>query len=363
MKIPKHILLCILALTVYPLFANSDSLSPKEDLIPEKEFPLFQSDEILNIILYCTDLKLVLRDNGKEPEEHEALLSVIDKNGEPSDFQVKIQTRGDFRKKSGNCGFPPLRVNFDKDQVENTLFENQNKLKLVTHCRNFPSDFDQHVIKEYLVYKMYNRMTDNSFRVRLARINYVDAKGWKQPLERYAFFIEDTRDVAERTSHTHVKANSIPQEYTDEYHETLMSMFQFMVGNTDWSIKQRHNIKLLYETPEDNPIPVPYDFDWTGFVNPPYAKPSDILNIKSVEERLYRGYERSNGLFLKVINELRSNQEAFYTLITESPLDEKNKKNCRQYLDSFFTSISDPGFIQREIILQSRKSPDAYYGK
>ena len=63
-----------------------------------------------------------------------------------------------------------------------------------------------------------------------------------------------------------------------------MSVFQYMVGNTDWSMVRFHNVEVS-RTPRGVYVPVPYDFDWTGLVSTRYARPNEGLGIRSVRQR------------------------------------------------------------------------------
>ena len=47
-------------------------------------------------------------------------------------LDLKIRTRGNFRHKE--CDYPPVLLNFVKKQTRDTLFDKQNKLKLVIQC-------------------------------------------------------------------------------------------------------------------------------------------------------------------------------------------------------------------------------------
>ncbi len=134
----------------------------------EEPDTLFKSDEVIRIELR-TDFSAIQKDRLKTPEYHDGELIYYSSTGDTISSDVKVMARGNFRRDPSICNFPPLLVNFKKKEVENTLFENQNKLKLVTPCET-----EQDVIKEYTVYKLYNEVTDLSMKVRLAKILYFD---------------------------------------------------------------------------------------------------------------------------------------------------------------------------------------------
>ena len=335
-----------------------DTLSVKK---PVKT--LFTNDSMIHITLKVEDMKTMIRDNGEDPGWHNGILSYRDASGKMIELDVKLQPRGHYRKDPANCQFPPIRLNFKKNSVDSTLFEGQDKLKLVTHCNNRAEYFEQYVLKEYLAYRIYNILTERSLRVRLARITYTDQKGRFSDISRYGFFIEDTRDMAERNGFTHIKVNNIPQEYTDFFYQDLVAVFQYMIGNTDWSVPARHNIKLLMERPGLKPVPVPYDFDWTGLVNPVYAKPSKKLGIQSVEERLFRGYEKNIEDYYRIFDLFHQHKDEIYALIEECPLDDRHRKSTESYIQEFYAILSDERRMKREFIEKARTPNADYWGK
>lgn len=323
---------------------------------------LFASSEILDITIMINSMKELEADIGDDPGWHDAIFSYEDKDSLVN-LNVKLQARGYYRKDPCNCNFPPVRINFREKQVEGTLFDGQNKLKLVTHCRKRKDIYDQYVLKEYLAYRIYNVLTDRSFRVRLLNIRYVDGSGKSKPSTHYGFLIEDTRDMAERNGFTHIKVNNIPQEYCDYFYQDLLTVFQFMIGNTDWSIPARHNIKLLLEKPDHRPVPVPYDFDWSGLVNPEYAKPSQKLGIASVQERLFRGFVKNIEDYNRIFEIFILKKPEIYSLISESLLNEKHQQYVTAYLDDFYDIISDEKKVERAFIKEAREPNADYWGK
>ena len=325
---------------------------------------MFLSDELLELTIYFDDFKALRRDVGEDNRYHPAILSVKNEYDEDQYFDLKLKTRGNFRRDRSNCNFPPLRLNFDRDQLDSTVFEGQNKLKLVTPCILNSDEYEQYVILEYLVYKMYNIITDKSLRVRLTKVNFIDKAEKQKSYTIHGFLIEDIDDMAGRNGFREVDLNNIPLGYTDYFYQTLVSVFQYMIGNTDWSVPYAHNIKLIMEKPDLRPIPVPYDFDWCGMVSPRYAIPSHKLNIETVDQRLYRGFTRPIGDFKMVFDFLLSLENEFYKLFDHPLLSEENRERSKRYLEEFFVIIKDDEAIHREFVLASRKiNKDTYYGK
>ena len=89
-------------------------------------------------------------------------------------YPITLTSRGITRQTTDICDFPPLRVDFTAPAPTGSLFEHQKNLKLVTHCRR-DAAFQQKLLLEYSAYRLFNLMTPQSFRARLANIDYLDA--------------------------------------------------------------------------------------------------------------------------------------------------------------------------------------------
>jgi hypothetical protein len=310
---------------------------------------LFQSLEPLELTL-TMDLRKVLRDIDEEREQHPARISYLNANGDTVSIPLQIRTRGHFRRNPMNCNFPPLRLNFSDTDVMHTLFEGQDKIKLVTHCRSRGRDYEQNVLKEYLAYRLYSLFTDTSFRVRLAHVHYADSEGKKATLHKMAFLLEPAEQMATRNKLNIIEIKNVRQSQCEPFTTTRLSVFQYMIGNTDWSVSVPHNVELLQENPGDAPVTVPYDFDWSGLVNSPYAKPAENLGIRDVKTRLYRGICREEAELDKVLMEFRHKKEmVFRTLDSIQGFDAKERENVRRYLEAFYSTIENPRSVRNEI--------------
>lgn len=338
----------LLLVLICPIRSHSwlyaqDVSSSKDDL-PK---PLFRSDEPLFLTL-SMDIKTVIRDI-EEKENHPAEISYTDQEGNEIKLPIKIKVRGNFRKDPNNCDFPPLRFNFSDNTVKNTIFGGQDKIKLVTHCRTRNDLYEQNVLKEYLVYKLYNLFTEESFPVRLVHLTYADTRGKIDTLKKMAFLIEPNQQMARRNDCEILEVEKIQQERTNRHKTTVMSVFQYMIGNTDWSVWALHNVVLLKEDPKTLPIVVPYDFDWCGLVNAPYAKPAELLDIETVRTRLYRGFCRPDEELQLALNEFRQRREEIYQTCRSVPfLTEKEMSKIIKYMDEFFITIENPKKVEVE---------------
>src|SRR4030095_14274293 len=339
----KVSLLVAASLFIFSFDKQKQASTPIIDkTISEKD--LFSSDEILSISLKG-NIRQLLNDRADKPASHPVTLSYRNKDSSEVNIPVQMKTRGHFRKLKENCKYPPLQISFPADVNRlSTVFSDQKKLKLVMPCVG-----DDYIIREWLVYKIYNLVTPNSFRARLVRIELNDTKSKKQQAPFYGFLIEDEKKMAIRNKAMIVEQKLRPEETKQDVFLT-MAVFQYLIGNTDWSVQYLQNIKLLKSESFSQLITVPYDFDHSGLVNAPYAHPAEELLMKSVQERRYRGYcIKDLKVFEKPIALFNKLKGDIYNLYAKSKLlDEKYIKSVTKYLDEFYATINDPKAWQKD---------------
>jgi len=320
-----------------------------QDYTKGNAVPLFSAHEILNVSLRA-DFKSILDDVGDDRREHLAFLEYADGN-DTLVFNIKIETRGNFRRDPENCAFPPLRINFKKSQVKGSIFEGLDKVKLVTHCRPKSRAYRQYVMGEYLVYRVFNILTDTSFRVRPFNISYVDVPSGKRSEESFAFFIEPDDALEDRLELEETKQKYFLQDSTRYDHVSLLAMFQYFVGNTDWAVSTLHNIKLFKPENSNRPYAIPYDFDWCGVINAVYARPLERFEIESVSDRYFRGYCRTREQLENQFDYFRSKKDEIYRLYENfEPLRKRQRRNALAYYDDFYKSIQREELIRLEFM-------------
>jgi len=249
---------------------------------------------------------------------------------------IRVRARGEYRRK--NCKMPPILLNIKNADIKNKYLADENKIKLVNHCKN-TSAYTDYVLKEYLIYKMYNIISPNSFRVRLVRIKYVDTGRENKETINWAFLIEPEDIMVERLGAFPLKQDRYGLSFMEPYNSDLMSIFQYMIGNSDYSITGRHNLKLIniLENMQQRIIPVPYDFDYSGLVNAQYAVPGEELGIKSVTERYYLGLCRDEEQYDPVIAHMLENKDEVLDLFNSCEyISDSAKKAGIAYLEEFF---------------------------
>jgi len=308
--------------------------------------PLFASTEALPITI-AADFKAVNKDRDpNSTQRFPGELRTTRADGRIDVLHIKLGTRGHFRLMPRNCDFVPLRVEFVKDEVKGTVFDGQSWLKLGTHCQD-SGDYEQYTLKEYLTYKMLNLLTQKSFRVRLVKATYVDSKSGKTVASRYGIFLEHDNDVARRMDGRIIGIPRVVFADLDQDMLTLMMVFNYMIGNTDFSIYANHNVRLV-QTPDRKIYSVPYDFDISGLVHPPYAMPDRRLMIKSVVDRLYRGPCRTPELINPVVANFLAKKDQVMALFESLPdLKKEVRRDAKDYLDDFYSTIKTDKNVKR----------------
>ncbi len=318
---------------------------------------LFDSRATLELRI-ATDLRALMgeRDSLKL-KPHSGTLSYRAADGQRLSMPVELKLRGHWRRQRKNCDFAPILVDFPKGARSGTIFEDQGDLKLVTHCRTKSAEFEQYVLREYSVYPLINLLTPLSLRARLVRATYVDTTGKQDSLTRNGFFIENEKRVAARNNAEVLETTGAVWDHVDPDHGTLLSLFQYMIGATDWSMAGLHNIILFRQKETGAMWPVPYDFDWTGIVWTRYSFPDYRLPIKSVRERLYRGMCRTGEEAAAIVSKLQETRKDLFAVYDSLPdLNPKYVKETREYLDEFFAVIGDPRKYKREILDNCRQA-------
>ena len=316
---------------------------------------LFQSHEPIRIRIKgpLTTLK---RERSDE-EDLDAVAIWQEADGRTIEADIGIRARGNYRRRPETCRFPPIRLNFKTSKIDGTLFHGQDKLKLVTHCRDRSRQYLQAVLREYLTYRMFNTMTDLSYRVRRLDVTYEDTESERDDYESMAFVIEHKDGFSARTG---LPILSLPRTFLrdlDPAYTNLTSVFQYMIGNTDFSPLKGaadsdccHNVNLFGEA-GGIIFPVPYDFDMSGMIDADYASPNPRFRLRNVQQRLYRGRCAFNAHLPATIQAFKDKREELYALPDNAEfMDKSSRAKMRRYLESFFKIIDNNKQIDKRLI-------------
>lgn len=349
-----------------PVRAQELTPPSQEEIEAARSAPLFASHELLELTLEADFQTLKKEDRSRDSrEERPAVLRWSVPGGTTGSLDIQVRTRGNFRLMRRNCDFPPLRLNVKKGATKGTLFEGQDKLKLVVTCKLGQDYWEQYVLLEYMAYRTLNALTDRSLRVRLARVTYVDTTGKDDPFTRFAFLIEPDEIMALRNNARVIQWTSgqLDPRLLEKRNAILMDMFQYMIGNTDWSGVEMHNM-ILIRSWENVPYAVPYDFDFSGLVNARYASPDPSLSISRVRQRLFRGFcagdvDRPQEDYDAVYDFLREKKEEIYGMWGDLEGLEKDRlEDTLDYFDDFYETIGDPKRIEARMMRDCRRLRD-----
>lgn len=340
-------LLAFLLAALVSVAAAAESSDPPD--------PLFDSHDPLEIRI-SAPLRTLMRERPEE-EELEGVASWTESDGRQVEVEVALRTRGNYRRQSRVCPFAPLRLNFRRGQVEGTVFHNQNKIKLVTHCRDRSSRHVQVLFREYLSYRMLNTLTDLSYRVRLLHVTYNDTDTDRNDRVTWGFLIEHSDRFTARTGLPLVSVPRTSVRLLDPEFTSLTSVFQFFIGNTDYSPIAGaegsdccHNTHL-YGGVEAHIIPIAYDFDFSGMVNAPYAAPNPKLGLRTVRQRLFRGRCEHNAHIPATLQKFHELRNTFYAIVAEDPrLNGSSRRSMTSFLNSFYEVVDDPRQVERKLV-------------
>lgn len=315
----------------------------------EPENGLFSTQDILETQIAFSPKQLRKSNNDTLYFDTPLMFKV---RGEWKKMEIGIRARGNFRR--ATCYYPPIKVDLKKKKAKETIFEGQKKLKLVLPCLN-ESDKNDNILKELMVYKLFELVTPYHFKTRRLTIEFTDLNKKNPAVERInGFFIEDDKKVAKRVDGK-VFERYIHPMAMDSDASIRNALFQYMIGNTDFSTAYQHNGKLLFV--EKKIIPLPYDFDMSGFINPSYAVINQTLGINNIRDRKYRGFKRDEDDFQKVREVFIAQKQAMYDLMKSYEVDFENPKEFKEaysYIESFFEIIEDDSQFKKNILDAAR---------
>lgn len=309
-------------------------------LFPTQTFA--QSQSIFDAMHYQEILEMTieadldsLKNSRRTDDYQKAYLTFKDKDKNVQSWKMKLRTRGKFRRKI--CAMPPLKMKFKKAELAAAGFNDFNDMKLVTHCVDNKEEAKNLLMKEYLAYQMYGELTENSYRTQLVRITYKDIKTGRK-FKNWGFLIEDTAQLAARMEAE--KCDCWGTNENDFQHGTpeLVALFQYMIGNEDYRVDALKNVKTFRKNGQL--IPVPYDFDFSGLVNAPYAVPNVDYDMAAVTDRAYLGSVESLTKLHSTKALFHAKQDDFQQMIAAfKKLNNDEKSVMTAYLNDFFQNM------------------------
>lgn len=321
--------------------------------------PLFATDTLLDITLTAPFAEIDL--NRDREKQYPGTLSYVDDSGQQVVLDVNLEVRGNWRLRKDNCRYSQLWVDLKRGQTDDTLFAEQNRLKLVVQCGS-QNRYRTYLAKEQQLYQVFAALTDINFGTRLLNTTYIYSDDPGKERTHLAFFIEHQRRLKSHFDMDDVELNSIEQGDLDPVQSALVGLFMYLIGNTDYSMTAAaegeeccHNAKLLVDA-SGRYFPIPYDFDASGFVDTNYAPiPNPIYKLDSNRQRLYRGYcVPDNGLETAVA-QFNTARERINVIVSDTTYVSSGiAKRSQRYVDQFYAVLHDEDSLQQNIVDKCR---------
>jgi hypothetical protein len=300
-------------------------------------------------VTFTTNLSKLRGDKSPEPPWRPATISYKGADGTALTVPLRARTRGIWRLKM--CDFPPLRLNFAGATSKGSIFDQLDKPKLVSYCQD-ADGYEQYILQEYQLYRIYQLLTPVSHKTRLLKFTYTDSASGKVRAKRYGFLLEEPSALAARLGgKVRDQKGALPGDL-DAYQDALVGVFQYMIGNTDFSVSALHNMELFFKD-DGTVFPIAYDFDFAGAVNARYAIPDMKLNLPNVRTRLFRGYCSDADSYAKVFALFKEKRPEIYGLYSDEIgklMDRGTVKETLRYFDDFYETINDARSAKRSII-------------
>ncbi len=315
---------------------------------PRDQGSFFKSEQPVAFTL-TTNIGRLKKDKGEKKPWRSGTITYIDSAGKEHLIPVQLRTRGIWRLK--NCEIPPLRVNFSRATSVGTPFWGLDMPKLTSVCRD-DDTYEQYILQELQLYRIQNLLNPVSHKPRLLNITYIDSANNKVFAKRAAIMLEEPIAMANRLGGMEVKLKGARADDLDPYQSAFAGMFQYFIGNTDWSIAGLHNMELLSQL-DGTVIPIPWDYDFSGAINARYATVDPSLTVSRVRDRLYRGYCAPPEEFHKVAALFKEKKDAIYALYQDEIgklLKPSTVKETLGYFDDFYKTIKDKRGVEREMI-------------
>ncbi len=319
-------------LIVVFLFALSQSLFAQ--INNPSIFDMLTGEDVREITI-STDLVQLLSTAELDAEYQYGTFTFEDGNALRS-FDIKLRPRGKFRRQV--CEFPPIKLNFPKSVLLNRGLSKHDKLKLVTHCTDDKDLGNEKVLREYLAYKLYQELSPYSYRVQLVEVQYLDTSGRINGFRRYGFIIEDTDEMIARIKGEECEdcTYASPQSF-DDMASGVHAMFQYLIGNADYSIPVLRNVKIVERNMDHKLIPVGYDFDFSGIVEAPYAIPATYLGQLTVRQRIYLGTVATDTQMQEVLELFFAKKETLLSTVARFRLLPSTDRHAiKEYLLTFY---------------------------
>ncbi|MFK7933798.1 MAG: hypothetical protein AB8G22_09820 [Saprospiraceae bacterium] len=292
------------------------------------------------------DFKMLFNDR-RMMNYQKAMLSFTFSDGEVWADEVKVKTRGKFR--SLNCDNPPLKIKYPKKALAARNLNDLNEFKLVYPCKSNKA-YQRYVLKEYLVYKFYNLLTDNSLRVQLVNLSLKDSLQQIAPISAKGFLIEHREELIHRLGAKMSDVKCMRPVQISPHDYTIMQVFQFFIGNTDWLLPTCKNTEVI-SWEDGTMVPIPYDFDFSGMVNAVYATPDPIFGMGTITDRYFLGHKKKMEDLLPIFDLFKAKKaELLATVANFEYLPKSDRNQMIRYINSFYKILDNSKRMERVFV-------------
>ncbi len=330
---------------------EDDEFGFAEDASKPTLFQALTSENNIPTVVLTTDIKRILKHKNSLNTVPSQLEYTVD--GTTKTWNIDLSARGKSRRKI--CYMPPLKLEFSKKELKaEGVRRKYNTLKLVSYCKN-QNSYEKFILKEYLAYKIYNILTNHSFNVQLVHLEYRDSLNRIKPVKRYGFLIENTDELAKRLESKEKNRYQVIRDSTDAFQHDVFALYQYMISNSDWKLGGLHNIKIVRHKKTKKYAPIPYDFDYSGFVNASYSAPNIDIGQTHVRERIYMGSCKDSKAFEPVRSHFIDKKSEIYDVVQSFELlDKKTRKSSLKFLKSFYKVMENEKKFRKKCLARGK---------
>ena len=333
-------------------------------IIQDSMYVNHQKESILDHLLETSMSKLEIETNlenlfndRRKKNYKQAIASFTFEDGSTWTDSLEVKVRGVYR--AARCDNPPLKIKYSQKLLKERGLKKRNEYKIVYPCKN-SKEYQNYIYKEYLIYKLYNELTEKSLRAHLIDFTLVDAAQMTESIQTTGFLLEHREEIIKRLDANKNDMRCLPVKMLSPYDHTLFQVFQFMIGNVDWAIENCKNSELI-QLQDETIIPIPYDFDFTGMVNPEYATPKTDLNQEFVTDRYFLGKKKKLNDLLPIFELFKKKKDTLIDIINSfEQLPKRERKAMVNYIKSFYRIINSFARVKYIFVDNMGKKKEQY---
>jgi len=299
-------------------------------------------DNEIPTIKIDTDYKNLIKNKLKEEYQEAHIDFYI--NEQLISLPGKVRARGNTRKVS--CYIPPLKIDFSKSQLDSLGFKkSQDNLKLVLPCKD-NSGFQERLKMEHFIYELFSVIEPHHMITKLVKFEF----WWEGKLKEnlIGFLVEDEDHYAERLDARIITSGIMGSSGFDRNCFLKFCFFQYMIANTDWGIKNKHNLEVVKVPAYERVIPIAYDFDYAGIINQPYAVPTKNLPINHVTQRHFYKTSVDVDEAISTANFFKAKKQEFIAKCDDALyLKDRTRKHMKKFIEGFYKKLDSEKNIKK----------------